>query len=180
MDLAPEIRTVLIAVDGSSHARKAALVGAMIAAKFSARVVLLHVLLRDVSLARLHELARSLGIPQVELDKLKPLAPPVYDFGLTMPAGVIQPIVPMELLVEVGRRVLDTEKAVIEHQGVKTVQPLIADDDAATAILEVTRKEKADFIVMGRRGLGTLQAMVGGSVSTKVSHLADATVVTVT
>ena len=39
--LSPEIKTILIPVDGSVHARKAALVGAAIAAKFGARVVLL-------------------------------------------------------------------------------------------------------------------------------------------
>ena len=180
MDAGPEIRTVLIAVDGSEHARKAALVGAMIAAKFSARVVLLHVLLRDAPLARLYELARSHGMTQDQLDKFKPLAPPVYDFGLTMPAGMIHPTAPMELLVEVGRRVLETEKAVIEGQGVKTVQSLVADNDAANAILDVVGKENADFVVMGRRGLGALQGVFSGSVSTKVSHLAAATVVTVT
>jgi hypothetical protein len=49
--LTPEIKTILIPVDGSVHARKAALVGAAIAAKFGARVVLLHILLRNISLA---------------------------------------------------------------------------------------------------------------------------------
>jgi nucleotide-binding universal stress UspA family protein len=180
MDSSPDIRTVLIAVDGSGHARKAALVGAMIAAKFAARVVLLHVLLRDIPLAKLHELARSHGIPQQELDRFKPIAPPVYDFGLTMPAGVIHPVAPTELLVEIGRRILEAEKAAIQGQGVKIVDSVIADDDAANKILEVAQKERADFVVLGRRGVGALQGMLSGSVSTKVSHLAPATVVTVT
>ena len=61
--LIPEIRTILIPVDGSVHARKAALVGAAIAAKFGARVLLLHVLLRNISLAKLYELAETQKIP---------------------------------------------------------------------------------------------------------------------
>jgi len=180
MDSNLSIKTVLIPVDGSGHARKAALVGAMIAAKFAARVVLLHVLLRDTPVAKLYELARSHGIPQDALDRFKPIAPPVYDFGLTMPAGVIRPLPPTELLIELGRRILEAEKAAIEGRGVKTVESIIADADAANEILEVAEKEKADFVVMGRRGLGALQGLVSGSVSTKVTHLTPATVVSVT
>lgn len=180
MEANPEIRTVLIAVDGSEHARKAALVGAMIAARFSARVVLLHVLLRDIPLMKLRELARSHGMALDEFDKFKPAAPPVYDFGLTMPAGVVHPVAPTDLLFEVGRCILETAKSAIEGQGVKDIESVISDDDAAKGILETARKEQVDFVVMGRRGLGALQGMLAGSVSTKVSHLAPATVVSVT
>ena len=176
----PDIRTILIAVDGSAHARKAALVGAMIAEKFGARVVLLHVLLRGIPVARVHELAHSHGIAADQLDKFKQTAPPVYDFGLTMPAGVIHSVAPTELLVQLGRRILETERAVVEGQGVRTVESVITDDDAVSKILEVAQQEKADFVVLGRRGLGALQGMVSGSVSSKVSHLASATVVSVT
>ena len=175
-----DIRTVLIAVDGSAHARKAALVGAMIAEKFGARIILLHVLLRDVALTTVYEVARSYGVHQDALDKFKVTAPPLYDFGLTVPTGVIQAIAPTELLVEVGNRILETEKAVIEGQGVRTVETVIADDDAASKIIEIVEKEKVDFAVMGRRGLGVLQGMLAGSVSTKVSHHVRATVVSVT
>ena len=176
----PEIKTILIPVDGSVHARKAALVGAAIAAKFNARVILLHVLLRNVSLAKINELARAQNIPSDVLEKLKPIAPAVYDFGLTVQAGVMNPVASTELLVEIARRILETEKAVIEGQGVKSVDLVIEDDDTANKILEITKKEKADFVVMGRRGLGALAGMLSGSVSTKVSHLAEATVISVT
>jgi len=176
----PEIKTILIPVDGSVHARKAALVGAAIAAKFNARVILLHVLLRNVSLAKIYELARAQKIPPDVLERFKPTAPAVYDFGLTVPARIMNPVAPTELLVEIGRRILETEKDVIEGQGVKNVDLAIEDDDAANRILEITEKEKADFVVMGRRGLGALEGMLSGSVSTKVSHLAQATVVSVT
>ena len=180
MILTPEIKTILIPVDGSVHAHKAALVGAAIATKFGARVVLLHILLRNISLAKLYELAGTQKIPSDVLERCKSIAPAVYDFGLTVPAGVIHPVAPTDLLIEIGRRILETEKDVIEGQGVKNVAPLIEDGDAASKILEITKREKADFVVMGRRGLGALEGMLSGSVSTKVSHLAAATVVSVT
>jgi nucleotide-binding universal stress UspA family protein len=152
----------------------------MIAAKFSARVVLLHVLLRDIPLSRLDQLARSYNVPEEVLVRLKPSAPAIYDFGLTMPASVIHSAAPTDLLVKIGRCILETEKAVVEGQGVKTIELAMADDDAATKILEIAKKESADFIVIGRRGLGALQEVLSGSVSTKVSHLAPATVISVT
>jgi len=180
MTSTPEIKTILIPVDGSVHARKAVLVGAAIAAKFSARVILAHILLRNISLAKIYELARIQKIPSDVLEGFKPIAPAVYDFGLTMPTGVINPIASTDLLVEIGRRILVTEKGVIEGQGVKNVDLLIEDDDAANKILEISKKENVDFVVMGRRGLGALEGVLSGSVSTKVSHLAQTTVVSVT
>ena len=114
------------------------------------------------------------------MERFKSITPAVYDFGLSIPAGVINPVTPIDLLVEIGRRILETEKDVIEGQGVKNVAPVIEDGDAANKILEITKKEKVDFVVMGRRGLGALEGMLSGSVSTKVSHLAPATVVSVT
>ena len=177
---APEIKTILIPVDGSDHARKAALVGAAIAAKFNARIILLHILLRDIPLAKIYKLARTLKIPSDVLEKFKPITPAVYDFGLTIPTGAISPIPTTGLLIEVGRRLLETEKDVIEGEGVEAVELVMEDEDAANKIIEITEKEKVDFVVMGRRGLGVLGGMLSGSVSTKVSHLAPATVVSVT
>ena len=176
----PEIKTILIPVDGSQHARKAALVGAAIASKFDARVLLLHVLLRNISLAKLYELAGAQKIPSDALERFKPVAPAVYDFGLTVPAGVINPIAPTGLLVEIGRRILEMEKDVVAGHGVKKVDLVMEDGDAGDKILEIAKKENANFVVMGRRGLGALGGMLSGSVSTKVSHLAEATVVSVT
>jgi nucleotide-binding universal stress UspA family protein len=180
MSAAPEIKTILIPVDGSDHAKKAALIGAAIAAKFGARVILLHLLLRDIPLSKIYELAQGLKIPSDVLDKYKPITPAVYDFGLTIPTGVIGPMATSGLLIEVGRRILETEKHVIEGQGVKNVDLVMEDDDPANKIMEIAKKEKADFVVMGRRGLGVLNGLLSGSVSTKVGHLAHTTVVSVT
>jgi nucleotide-binding universal stress UspA family protein len=114
------------------------------------------------------------------LDHFKDVAAPVYDFGLTMPANFINPVAPIELLLGIGERVLEIEKAVVEGQGVKEIRVLLRDGDAAEQIVETAKKEVADFIVMGRRGLGAVQGILMGSVSAKVSHLAEATVVSVT
>jgi nucleotide-binding universal stress UspA family protein len=176
----PRIETVVIPVDGSQHARRAVQIGAAIAAKFGARAILLHVLLRNTSLPTIYELARSLNIPDDVLEKFKHATPAVYDFGLTVPLSTLNPVVPTGLLVETGQRVLEAERGVIESEGIKDIATLLEDGDVAQKILDVSHKEKADLIVMGRRGLGALQGLLSGSASTKVSHLAPVTVVSVT
>ena len=51
--------------------------------------------------------------------------------------------------------------------------------DPAEAILDMARREKADAIVLGRRGGGPLTRLLMGSVSQKVASLAPCTVVVV-
>lgn len=175
----PEIKTILIPVDGSEHASKAALLGATIASKFGARVILLHILLRDASLAQIYDLARTQEIPADILEKLKPLEPAASEFSPTFPVRIMNPSATTELLVEIGRRILEAERHAVEGQGVSNVDLLMEDDNPASKIIEIAKREKADFIFMGRRGLGMLDEMLSGSVSTKVSHRAQTTVVSV-
>lgn len=51
--------------------------------------------------------------------------------------------------------------------------------DPAEAILDIARREKADVIVVGRRGRGRLRQLLMGSVSQKVASLAPCTVMVV-
>jgi nucleotide-binding universal stress UspA family protein len=51
--------------------------------------------------------------------------------------------------------------------------------DAAANIIDYSRKENFDTIVMGRRGMGKLRELVLGSTSTKVLSHSDCTVVIV-
>ena len=56
---------------------------------------------------------------------------------------------------------------------------LTSEGDPADCILETAAREKADMIVIGSRGLSNLKSLLVGSVSHKVSHLADCTCVSV-
>ena len=50
---------------------------------------------------------------------------------------------------------------------------------ATDAILDCAKDRNADLIVMGTRGLSDLKGRFVGSVSHKLSHLADCTFITV-
>jgi nucleotide-binding universal stress UspA family protein len=50
---------------------------------------------------------------------------------------------------------------------------LVKTGQAAEAIAQIAREEDIKHIVMGTRGLGSLQGLLLGSVATKVIHLAE-------
>ncbi len=65
----------------------------------------------------------------------------------------------------------------VHANGVEDVEAVVEPGDPATVIIE--RSKHFDIIVMGRRGLGPLGALLQGSVSQKVNQLADAACLTV-
>ncbi|MEE8536041.1 MAG: universal stress protein, partial [Kiloniellales bacterium] len=64
-------------------------------------------------------------------------------------------------------------------KGVEKIQRTLEDGDPAKAILDCAKRVEANLIVMGSRGLNDLKGLLVGSVSHKVSHLAECTCVTV-
>ncbi|MGJ7440476.1 universal stress protein [Aquipuribacter sp. MA13-6] len=55
----------------------------------------------------------------------------------------------------------------------------VVPDDAATAILDVARREGADLVVVGSRGLGAVTRFLRGSVSSRVAAHAPTSVLVV-
>lgn len=63
-----------------------------------------------------------------------------------------------------------------EKKGVR-IESKMKKGDAASNILNYSKKEDYDTIIMGRRGTGKLRQLVLGSTSTKVLNHSDCTVV---
>jgi nucleotide-binding universal stress UspA family protein len=78
-----------------------------------------------------------------------------------------------------GERLMEDAKTRARQQAVPSVRTVLREGDPAAGILNLAREEKADIIVMGRRGLGDLAGLLLGSVSHKVTHLADCACLTV-
>ena len=175
------IKTILTAVDGSDHAEKALELAADIADKYKARLVIMHVLMRDASPQQLKKLARAKDLTAEQRELLKrfteepEFVPPVTGIG-----GAYIPLPPPPHLLEpIGRQVLERAADAARKAGVKRVDTTLDGGDPATAILDRAKKEKADMIVLGSRGFGDLKGLLLGSVSHKVASHANVTCVTV-
>lgn len=174
------IKTILVATDGSGHAKKAVDLAADIAEKYEARLVVLHVLLRHTSESDIETLCRENAMSESLEKKLEELRERFLEMvAASYEAGPIAVPIPDDVLGEVGNLVLDNARQRAASKGVKNITAEILDGAPADKILAAAGKENADMIVMGSRGLGNLASMLMGSVSHKVSHLAECTCVTV-
>ncbi len=72
-------------------------------------------------------------------------------------------------------RVLAPIKERLSKAGIKAIRFVVESGDPAHVIVRFAEVKKADFSVMGSRGLSDLGGLVFGSVPHKVSHLAPCT-----
>ncbi len=145
------IRKILVPTDGSDHARKAIDYACDLGLKYGATVYLLHIVHKS-------------GLPKKLLE-------------------VIEEHKKVErvdlLLREIGERIMNLAEREVEKKGLKNFHSFVIEGDPAETIIKFAKKENVDMIVMGSRGLGTLQGVFLGSVSHKVCNLADCACMTV-
>ena len=137
------IGKILVAYDASPASNRAVSMAAEIAEKFGSDLTITYVI-RDMQVP-----------PQVkrmaEIEKIR---------GDTE-----------DLLRAVAESALRDAKTRAEKKGVKKVQTSVGHGDPANAILQAAKRQNADLVVIGTRGLGKVQGMLLGSVSRKVSNL---------
>ncbi len=174
------LKTILVAIDGSDHATKALDLAADLAEKYSARMVLLHVLMRDAtavdvrSLVDVSELSDEM---QAELERLENI--PLETASISGAYADVPVPVPRDILDAVAARITDNARKAAADKGVDQISTVISVGDPAKRILETAKAENVDMIVMGSRGFGDLRGLLLGSVSHKVSHLSECTCITV-
>ena len=77
-----------------------------------------------------------------------------------------------------GEMLLARTRKLLQRQGIDST-PVLARGDAATEILDHVRKHKIDLLVAGSRGLSQLESLWMGSVSRKLVHYSDCSVLVV-
>lgn len=142
---------ILVALDGSAHARKAAQVAVDIALKYGARVTFLAVT-RELHLTE--PMRRFLAAENL-------MGEPQY------------------LIDEMTKTILSQARDCAREQGLKDFTTIIREGQPARTIVTYAEDRDMDLIVMGRRGLGDVEGTLLGSVSHKVTSLATCMVLTV-
>ena len=145
------LNSILVAVDGSSHAAKALDAAADLAKRYDAELTV-------VSVYRHHSPQES----SLSLVRAEEPAP-----------------TPDAALSQRARAIVDAAVQRAAGQGVKVGQGLVKRGPPARTIVQVAKELGADAIVLGSRGLGDLEGHLLGSVSHKVTSLAECTCITV-
>jgi len=148
------IENILVAVDGSAHAHAAVDMAGEIAAKFGARVTLLHVM-TELGSARVPDELRWYA----EAEKIR--------------------LSEADILRSVANEIVQRAERRARERGAERIETAIELGDPAGTIVGHAKAHKTDLIVMGRRGLGDIRGLLLGSVSHKVGHLAGCACLTV-
>ena len=84
-----------------------------------------------------------------------------------------------EALELISNQILDQARMRAKRVGVSKIKLQAGWGDTAEAVIEAIRREKADVVVVGRRGRGRLAGLLLGSVSQKIASLAPCIVMIV-
>ena len=84
----------------------------------------------------------------------------------------------LAMRIKRGEEIIATARKQLGRTSIAVLEELL-EGPAAEAILAVAATRKCELIVMGSRGMGSLEGMVFGSVSTKISHHAPCPVMVV-
>lgn len=171
---------ILVALDGSAHSDKALDLAADLAETYQAELLLAHVL----SSAPLSNAEQNMAAADYA-DELaewttrhaKPASGGIEGHGheLLMHYSDLA----RHFREMVGKRLIASAKQKLSGRKLDLIQMLLADGDPAQTILHLAKDHSVDAIVMGSRGLGDIQGLLMGSISHKVSHLAECTCITV-
>lgn len=175
-------KTIVVATDSSDHAGKAVAVAGDLAAKYDANLTLIHILLRrDSEASDIRSLIDVNNLPdsqREDLERFESLQQQRKKGTSGVVISVAIPI-PEDLLVAVGNAIIAKAEAIAREHGASKIDSIMSEGDPADIIVDCARSRSADLIVLGTRGLSGLKGMFVGSVSHKVSQLADCTCITV-
>ena len=158
------VKNILVPIDGSDHAQTALELAADLAARYDAKLHLMHVLLRG----EVPDEIRALS------DKEGSQEPPIAVGG-----GFVDASLPAEVLKDIAEKLLQRAEKTAKEHGAKDIECTWHQGDPARVILDHARESGTDMIVMGSRGLSDLKGLLVGSVSHKIANLFEGSVVTV-
>ncbi len=166
------LKTIVVATDGSDHAAKSIELASDLAARYGARLVLLHALRREATAGQLRAAVDPDQLGAKTREELE-MAERLVAMGSG--AGLLAAAISEAALKEIGDHILRRGEAAARARSVEELELRLVDDDPARAILATAQDEKADLVALGSRGLGEVEGLLVGSVSYKVNHAAPCT-----
>ena len=166
-------KKILVALDGSEPSRHALEAGASLAKSQDAELILLHTLLRTAPLDVLYDIVKQNDLPEsvrTALDDVQ-VIPSTTAYGAA--AGTAYVVVPDKALALLADSYLAKAEQAARDAGVSNITIRKADGHAANEILACAKKDNANLIVVGSRGLGDFKSLFLGSVSHKVVQESD-------
>ena len=159
------IKTILVATDGSDHAKKAVSLANDLAKTQKARLVFVHAALRDATPEDLRKVATRGGLTKDQLYQLDHYESDMKKALSRAGDGAIGTILaPVDLQDAVGTQILERAKASAAKAGIKNVSTVLFRGDPADGILETAKREKADMIVIGAYGHSRFrESILGGA-----------------
>jgi nucleotide-binding universal stress UspA family protein len=144
------LNSILVAVDGSAPATKALDFATDLASRYGAELTVLSVYRHHSPLESSLSLVRAQETPT-----------------------------PDAVLSRLAREIVDAAVARAAEHGIEGTRALVKRGPPARTIVQVGKELGADAIVLGSRGYGDLEGHLLGSVSHKVTSLAECTCITV-
>ena len=138
----------------SDHAAKAVEVASDLASRYDATLTIIHAMAR----------AGAWRVPEE-----------LRDFARMEHVDITE----NEILSGVAEEILNTAAVKAADHGAPSAKTVKEIGDPVRAVVDYAEGNGVDLIVLGRRGLGALQELLLGSVSTKITHLAKCTCITV-
>lgn len=173
------IERILLAVDGSDTAQRATDLAAELAVNLNADLFIVHVLMHGrpsrelVHMAEVEHLVREAHSATSPKSAYVPGSYPELLGGDATDARTAR------IISALGEQIVTRAKTRCAELGAGTVETSVLAGDYADEILEAAREHDVDILVIGSRGLGVLKSTLLGSVSQKVLHHADCSVVIV-
>lgn len=174
------IERIVLPVDGSDHAVRAAGFAGDLASKYGAAVVVLHV----IDSNRLTEAEEHMAEVEHMAERGRGQPPWVANVPAEL-ARMLQPaetsVTRERMLRYLADKVVKKATDKLEEHGVGSdkIRVVFKNGQPVKRILETVKEEDADLVVTGSRGLSDLAGALEGSVSHRVAHLAPCTVITV-
>ena len=171
------IKTILVAIDGSSSGDKALDTAVELAVGLGAKLVIAHVLLHGEPPNDIERMARVEHLVPVAAEAARPYIAnvPATMTSIMNAAKYTEGL--EQMIAALGDKLVNDAVAKAKKAGIKKVESDIRNGDYVNRVLASAKDASADMIVVGTHGLGPIKKMLIGSISSKIIQLASCTVV---